>query len=69
MSLFVDDVDAWFAYMKTVADFEFRTDEIGDESGRVRVFVGYDPEGYFLEWDTFLDVDGNEGLMPLLRRR
>ena len=37
-----------------------------DESGRVRVFVGYDPEGYFLEWDTFLDVEGNEELLELL---
>ena len=31
--------------------------------------VGYDPEGYFLEWDTFLPVEGNERLLELLRRR
>ncbi|SVB43183.1 uncharacterized protein METZ01_LOCUS196037, partial [marine metagenome] len=30
--------------------------------------VGYDPEGYFLEWDTFLDVEGNEELLRQLRR-
>jgi catechol 2,3-dioxygenase-like lactoylglutathione lyase family enzyme len=69
VSLFVEDVDAWFAYMRAAEGFEFRTEEIGDESGRVRVFVGYDPEGYFLEWDTFLDVDGNEDLLSLLRRQ
>jgi len=68
VSLFVDDVDAWFEYVKGIDGFEFRSEEIGDESGRVRVFVGYDPEGYFLEWDTFLDVEGNEDLVRLLRR-
>ncbi len=68
VSLFVDDVDAWFEYMKRADGFEFRDKEIGDESGRVRVFVGYDPEGYFLEWDTFLDVEGNEELLRQLRR-
>jgi len=68
VSLFVDDVDAWFEYIKGAAGFELRSDEIGDESGHVRVFVGYDPEGYFLEWDTFLDVEGNEELLRQLRR-
>ena len=68
VSLFVNDVDAWFEYVKGVAGFELRSEEIGDESGHVRVFVGYDPEGYFLEWDTFLDVEGNEELLRQLRR-
>jgi hypothetical protein len=68
VSLFVDDVDAWFEYMQGADGFELRSEEIGDESGRVRVFVGYDPEGYFLEWDTFLDVEGNEELLRQLRR-
>jgi len=68
VSFIVDDVDAWFDYVGTIDGFTFRSEEIGDESGRVRVFVGYDPENTFLEWDTFLDVEGNEILMPLLRR-
>ena len=46
---------------------ELRTEEIVMESERVRVFVGYDPDGYFLEWDTFLDREGNERLMELIR--
>lgn len=66
-SLLVDDVDAWFEYMQGADGFEPRSEEIGDESGRVRTFVGYDPEGYFLEWDTFLDVEGNEELLRQLR--
>ena len=68
VSLFVDDIDAWFEYMKGADGFEPRSGEIGNESGHVRVFVGYDPEGYFLEWDTFLDVVGNEELLRQLRR-
>ena len=65
-SLFVDDIEAWVAHMMATEGFEPRSDEIGDESGRVRTFVGYDPEGYFLEWDTFLDVEGNELLLAQL---
>ena len=66
VSFFADDVDAWFERAQRVAGFELRTPEVTDESGRVRLFVGYDPEGYFLEWDTFLGVDGNEILLQLL---
>ena len=39
---------------------------LGDDGERVRVFVAYDLEGYFLEWDTFLDVEGNEALLEAL---
>jgi len=63
LSLIVDDVEAWYELMRGLDGFEWRSDEIGDESGRVRVFVGYDPEGYYLEWDEFLDVEGNEEMM------
>ena len=64
-----DDVEGWFEYMRGREGFELRTEELTDESGRVSVFVGYDPEGYFLEWDTFLDVEGNEELLELLGAR
>ncbi len=69
VALFTDDVDGWFEHMRGRPGFELRTPEILDESGRVRVFVGYDPEGYFLEWDTFLNVEGNERLLELLAAR
>ena len=69
VSFFTGDVDGWFDSLRGRADFPLRTPEITDESGRVRTFVGYDPEGYFLEWDTFLDVEGNEALMAYLRER
>ena len=65
VSLFTSDVVAWFNRVSGQG-LELRTPEITDESGRVSVFVGYDPEGYFLEWDTFLDEPGNERLLELL---
>ncbi len=69
ISLFTSDVDAWFERVKELGTVELRTQEITDESGMVRVFVGYDPDGYFLEWDTFLDLEGNERLLDLLGHR
>ncbi len=66
VSFLTEDVDGWLARVKDLG-VELRTPEVLDEAERVRVFVAYDPEGYFLEWDTFLDVEGNERLMELLR--
>ncbi len=68
VSFFTDDVDAWFSRARSQDGFELRTPEVTDESERVRVFVGYDPEGYFLEWDTFLDVPDNERLLERIAR-
>jgi uncharacterized glyoxalase superfamily protein PhnB len=62
ISFFTPDVDAWFERAATWPGFELRTPEIFNESNLVRVFVGYDPEGIFLEWDTFLDLEENRGL-------
>jgi catechol 2,3-dioxygenase-like lactoylglutathione lyase family enzyme len=67
LSIITGEVEAWFSRAKDQG-LKLRSDELGDESGRVTVFVGYDPAGYFLEWDTFLDVEGNERLMDLLNR-
>ncbi len=68
-SWFTTDVDSWLEYLKGQKSFRLRTPEIMDESGKVRVFVGYDPENYFLEFDTFLDVAGNEKLVEKLRAK
>lgn len=66
VAFFTPDADAWFEVLCSRPDFTLRTPGITEESGRVRTFVGYDPEGYFLEWDTFLQVEGNERLLKLL---
>ncbi len=67
ISFLTDSIEGWFDHMQQQDGFEFRTEELGDESGRVRTFVGYDPSGYFLEWDEFLDQPGNERLIQVLR--
>ena len=66
LSFLTTDVDAWFDRASSWPGFELRTPEIFNESDMVRVFVGYDPEGFFLEWDTFLDLPANQKLLDYL---
>ena len=63
VSFFTASLDGWFQYLRSLPEFEFRTPEISGEGDFVRTFVGYDPEGYFLEWDTFLDTASNQELL------
>jgi predicted enzyme related to lactoylglutathione lyase len=65
LSFVTTDIEAWMARAKELG-VSLRSEEIGDESGRVQTFVGYDPGGYYLEWDTFLDREGNETLLQRL---
>ncbi len=67
VSFLTENVDSWFSYLKDQETFELRHEEVLQES-MVRVFVGYDPEGYFLEFDTFLDTEANEELLALLKK-
>ena len=69
VSFFVERVEEMVEVLRGVEGFEFRSESVGDESGRVRTLVGYDPEGYFLEWDTFVQAEGNERLLQLLADR
>lgn len=66
LSVLTSDIDGWFARAADWPGFELRTEEILNEGERVRVFVGYDPAGIFLEWDTFLAVPENERLLDYL---
>lgn len=68
LSFLTTDVDGWFERASNWTGFDLRTPEILNESDLVRVFVGYDPSGIFLEWDTFLDLPGNEELMKYLNQ-
>ena len=74
VSFFTDDIRGWFDYVKETGAFELRTTELyeegpQDEEGpRVLTFVGYDPGGYYLEFDTFLSHADNEELLETLRR-
>jgi predicted enzyme related to lactoylglutathione lyase len=66
LSFFTDDIEAWFQRLSAWGGMEFREAAISEEGEFVRTFVGYDPEGYYLEWDAFLDVEVNRHLLHLL---
>lgn len=67
VSFLVDDIDGWFNYVKRTGAFPLRGDRVSDdEAGRYRAFVGYDPEGYFMEFDLFRDHPMNRTLMQYL---
>ena len=67
VSFILEDVDGWFEYVQQHNTFELRSTEIyvGPES-KYREFVGYDPEGYFMEFDRFLEHKDNAKLMEYL---
>lgn len=66
VSFFTASLEEWWSHLHDVPGFSFRTEEITTEGDFARTFAGYDPEGYDLEWDTFLDVPVNEGLLTRL---
>jgi catechol 2,3-dioxygenase-like lactoylglutathione lyase family enzyme len=68
VSWLTDDLDGWFEYARDHEAFELRSPEISTADERFRAFVGYDPEGYYLEFDTFLSHEDNEELIEALRK-
>ncbi len=66
VSFLTRDVRGWMERARALG-VELRSDSIGMESDRVETFVGYDPTGYFLEWDHFLDREGNERILEIIR--
>lgn len=67
VSFLIDDIDGWFAAVKERALFPRRGAAVSDdEAGRYRAFVGYDPEGYYMEFDLFRAHPANATLMPYL---
>jgi len=68
VSFILDDLDGWFDYVKQNGTLKLRSENIstGPED-KYRAFVGYDPEGYFLEFDTFLDHEDNQTLLNYLK--
>ena len=67
VSFLTEDVRGWFEYVRDQDVFELRTQELTSESDRVDVFVGYDLEHYFLEFDTFVEHPDNATLLEQLR--
>jgi predicted enzyme related to lactoylglutathione lyase len=67
VSFIIDDLDGWFSEVRENKLFPIRSDQMktGSEK-RYREFVGYDPEGYFLEFDKFYPHPENVKLMEYL---
>ena len=69
VSFFTDDIEGWYSYVSETGAFELRSTEIqADSAGRFHAFVGYDPEGYYLEFDTFQEHELNVQLLESLNR-
>jgi catechol 2,3-dioxygenase-like lactoylglutathione lyase family enzyme len=67
VSFIIDDLDGWFKYVSNTKSLVLREDKVstGPES-KYRAFVGYDPEGYYFEFDTFYKHADNTLLMKYL---
>jgi hypothetical protein len=67
VSFIIDDLDGWFSYVKENSLLTLREDTVstGPES-TYRAFVGYDPEGYYFEFDNVQDHAKNTLLMKYL---
>lgn len=68
VSFIIDDIEGWFAYTQEHQPFTLRSKEleVGPEN-KYRAFVGYDPEGYYMEFDKFYEHDSNTKLMKSLQ--
>lgn len=67
VSFILNDLDGWFKYVNDSKSFILRGNEVskGPESN-YRAFVGYDPEGYYLEFDSFYEHPDNALLIKYL---
>ena len=67
ISLWTTQLAEWFEHVRD-GSLEMRSESIEEENPRYRAFVGYDPEGYYLEFDMFLPHEDNEDLLLLIDR-
>ena len=68
VSFFLESLEGWFDYNKIGKPFALRNDslEIGPEN-RYRAFIGYDPGGYFMEFNDFGEHPDNQKLLNYLK--
>lgn len=65
LSFWTDKIDDWFGHASGEAGFELRSDSVG-RNDRFHAFVGYDVEGYYVEFDRFLEHEDNAKLLELI---
>lgn len=66
ISLLSEDVTRWFDHLQNDLHFRLRTPEIVQRE-RYHAFVGYDPEGYYMEFNRFLPHADNQQLIHALQ--
>lgn len=70
LSFILDDLDGWYDYAAGYSLFSMRSEKVEEgPEGKYRAFVGYDPEGYYLEFDTFYPHADNTTLMAYLNEK
>ncbi len=63
----VDDLQGWMDYVKNKNLFELRDQVLtSGPEGKYKAFVGYDPGGYYLEFDRFYPHGDNDVLIQHL---
>jgi predicted enzyme related to lactoylglutathione lyase len=68
VSFVTEQIDEWYAYLQSKG-VKMRG-PIGNATRHpTRGFVAYDPEGYFLEFERFLDDPQNARLLGALKKR
>jgi predicted enzyme related to lactoylglutathione lyase len=68
VSFVTEQIDEWYAYLQSKG-VKMRG-PIGNATRHpTRGFVAYDPEGYFLEFERFLDAPQNARLLGALKKR
>jgi catechol 2,3-dioxygenase-like lactoylglutathione lyase family enzyme len=67
VSFIIDELDAWYDYVSSTSAFPLKSESVSEgPDGKYRAFVGYDPEGYFLEFDKFYEHPDNTVLLDYL---
>ena len=66
VSFLTDQIDEWYTHLQ-VKRVKIKEQLENLESIPVKAFVGYDPAGYYIEFDQFLEDPKNKRILELLR--
>ncbi len=70
VSFVLDDLEGWFRYVKDHKTIALHVDTLSaGPDAMYRAFVGYDPEGYYFEFNTFYEHANNTLLLNYLHQQ